>query len=111
MYGIQGLWAAAKYKIPVVFVICNNSQYQILKICGNVMSLPQAKAGHFEGMDLVSPEIDYVSLAKSLGVPARRIEDPAELCSAITVAWKANSGPVLFDVPISRQPQVKLNYG
>ena len=33
-YGIQGLWSAAKYNIPVVFVICNNAQYQILKICG-----------------------------------------------------------------------------
>lgn len=111
MYGIQGLWTAAKYKIPVVFVICNNSQYQILKICGHVLSLPQAQAGKFEGMDLVSPEIDYVSLAKSLGVPARRIDDPADLCSSITAAWKSNSGPVLFDVPISRQPQPKLNYG
>ena len=111
MYGIQGLWTAAKYKIPVVFVICNNSQYQILKICGHVLQLPQAQAGNFEGMDLVAPEIDYVSLAKSLGVPARRIEDPGELCSAITAAWKSNSGPVLFDVPISRRQQPKLNYG
>jgi benzoylformate decarboxylase len=32
LYGIQGLWTAARYKIPVVFVICNNAQYQILKI-------------------------------------------------------------------------------
>jgi benzoylformate decarboxylase len=111
MYGIQGLWTAAKYKIPVVFVICNNSQYQILKICGHVLSLPQAQAGNFEGMDLVAPEIDYVSLARSLGVPARRIDDPADLCNSITAAWKSNSGPVLFDVPISRQPQPKLNYG
>jgi benzoylformate decarboxylase len=111
MYGIQGLWTAAKYKIPVVFVICNNSQYQILKICGHVLDLPQAQAGNFEGMDLVGPEIDYVSLAQSLGVPARRIDDPAELCAAITAAWKANAGPVLFDVPISRQTQAKLNYG
>ncbi|MGI8982440.1 MAG: thiamine pyrophosphate-binding protein [Pirellulaceae bacterium] len=111
MYGIQGLWTAAKYKIPVVFVICNNAQYQILKIGARGLNLPQAQAGNFEGMDLVAPEIDFVSLARSLGVPARRIEDPADLCSSITAAWQANSGPVLFDVPISRQPQAKLNYG
>ena len=29
-YGMQGLWTAARYNIPVVFVICNNAQYQIL---------------------------------------------------------------------------------
>ena len=34
LYGIQGLWSAAHYHIPVTFVICNNAQYQILKICG-----------------------------------------------------------------------------
>ncbi|MGE3410431.1 MAG: thiamine pyrophosphate-binding protein, partial [Pirellulales bacterium] len=32
LYGIQGLWTAARYQIPVTFVICNNAQYQILKI-------------------------------------------------------------------------------
>jgi benzoylformate decarboxylase len=29
MYGIQGLWTAARYRLPVTFVICNNAQYQI----------------------------------------------------------------------------------
>ena len=32
MYGIQGLWSAAHYQLPVTFVICNNAQYQILKV-------------------------------------------------------------------------------
>ena len=44
-YGIQGLWSAARYKIPVVFVICNNAQYQILKLCGRSLSLPEAGSG------------------------------------------------------------------
>ena len=30
MYGIQGLWSAARYRLPVTFVVCNNAQYQIL---------------------------------------------------------------------------------
>jgi benzoylformate decarboxylase len=111
MYGIQGLWSAAKYKIPVVFVICNNAQYQILKIGARGLNLPQANAGKFEGMDLVGPEIDYVFLARSLGIEARRIENPDELCAAVTAAWKANDKPVLFDVPISRETQSRLNYG
>ena len=64
--------------IPVVFVICNNSQYQILKICGHVLSLPQAQAGNFEGMDLVAPEIDYVSLA--------RLHEAGDLLEAVRAA-------------------------
>src|SRR5262245_8654975 len=39
MYGVQGLWSAAHHNIPVTFVIANNAQYKILKICGDVMSL------------------------------------------------------------------------
>ncbi|HZL88697.1 MAG TPA: thiamine pyrophosphate-binding protein [Pirellulaceae bacterium] len=111
LYGIQGLWSAARYKIPVVFVICNNAQYQILKIGARGLQLPQAIAGKYEGMDLVEPEVDLVAMARGLGVEARRISDSEELCAAVTAAWKANDKPVLFDVPISRAPQSRLNYG
>ena len=41
LYGIQALWSAAHHNIPVTFVIANNAQYQILKVCGDVMSLPR----------------------------------------------------------------------
>lgn len=111
LYGIQGLWSAARYKIPVVFVICNNAQYQILKIGTRGLDLPHAKAGQFEGLDLVEPEVDLVAIARGLGVEARRISEPDELCDAVTAAWKANDKPILFDVPISRVTQSRLNYG
>jgi benzoylformate decarboxylase len=111
LYGIQGLWSAARYRIPVVFVICNNAQYQILKIGARGLKLPQAKAGKFKGMDLTEPEIDLVSIARGLGVEARRIAEPDELCDAVQAAWKANDRPILIDVPISRAPQSRLNYG
>jgi benzoylformate decarboxylase len=111
LYGIQGLWTAARYKIPVAFVICNNAQYQILKIGARGLKLPQALEGKYEGMDLVEPEIDLVAIARGLGVEARRISEPSELCDAITAAWKANDRPVLFDVPIGRATPSRLNYG
>jgi hypothetical protein len=73
MYGIQGLWTAAKYRIPVTFLICNNAEYQILKAGARNMKLPRAAEGRFEGMDLAGPEVDLVSLARSLGdVPIQR---------------------------------------
>ena len=107
---VQGLWTAARYKIPVVFVICNNAQYQILKVCGRTMNLPEAKQGKYESLDLVGPEIDYVGLARSLGVEAHRISEPDQLCDAVQAGWKGNR-PLLIDVPISRGTQSRLNYG
>ncbi len=109
-YGVQGLWSAAKYNIPVVFVICNNAQYQILKLCGKSLSLDQAGREKFEGCDLVGPEIDYLSLAKGFGVEAHRITEPDELADRVAAAFQGDK-PVLFDVPIARYLQPRLQYG
>jgi benzoylformate decarboxylase len=109
-YGVQGLWSAARYKIPVVFVICNNAQYQILKVCGRSLNLPESEKERFEGMDLIEPELDYLSLARGFGVEAHRITEPDELADRVAAAFRGDK-PVLFDVPISRELQRRLNYG
>jgi benzoylformate decarboxylase len=110
MYGIQGLWTAAHYKIPVTFVICNNAQYQILKIGARGLGLPQALANQFLGLDLTEPEIDFVALAESMGVAARRVESPDQLSDAIAESFGGDA-PTLIDVPIQRETPKRLEYG
>jgi benzoylformate decarboxylase len=110
MYGIQGLWSAARHKIPVTFVICNNAQYQILKICAAGMPLHHAGPSSYPELDLVNPEIDFVSLARSLGVAAHRVTEPDELAQRVRESFTAGE-PLLLDVPISRGKQERLNYG
>ncbi len=102
MYGIQGLWSAARYNLAVTFVIGNNAQYQILKSGAAGFGLPAATRGEFLGMDLAGPEIDMVALSGALGVPAERICDPAELAEKVSRSLAAGDGPRLFDVPIER---------
>jgi benzoylformate decarboxylase len=109
LYGIQGLWTAAKYRIPVTFVICNNAQYQILKIGAQGMALPRANEGRFEGMDLSEPEIDMMSLARSFGVEAHRLSDPDELSQRVKESFGRET-PILFDVPLARGTPKRLNY-
>ncbi len=101
LYGIQGLWTAAHHRIPVTFILCNNAQYQILKHCGDAMPLPRMAARQYLAMDLVQPEVDFVGLARSLGVEAQRIAEPDELSERVRAAL-AGDKPVLFDVPITR---------
>ncbi len=101
LYGIQGLWTAARYRVPVTFVICNNAQYQILKSGALGLGLPAARGGRFLGMDLVEPEIDFVALAKSLGVEAVRVSEPDELAERLKESL-ASDAPRLLDVPLSR---------
>ncbi len=109
MYGIQGLWSAARYRLPVKFVICNNAQYQILKVGAQQIGFPAARSGRFVGMDIAEPEIDFVGLARSLGVEAVRITDPDELETRLKESF-ASDRPQLFDVPVQRPSPPRLNY-
>jgi len=101
MYAIQGLWTAAHYDLPVVFVICNNAQYRILKAGLLAFRSEPAKQGKFIGMDLVQPEIDFVKLAESMGVAAQRITKAQEVGPALRQAL-SRRGPSLIDVPLDR---------
>lgn len=109
MYGIQGLWSAAHYRIPVTFLIANNAQYQILKVGARGLQLPHAMAGKFESLEIRDPEIDFVALAQSLGVQAERITNPDDLSAALQASWKSD-GPRLIDVPISRTSPERMEY-
>jgi benzoylformate decarboxylase len=99
LYGIQGLWTAARHRIPVTFVITNNRQYKILKQCADVLGLGQAATRHDVGLDVVAPDVDYVGLSQSLGVAARRIAEPEQLAEAVRESLGGDR-PQLFEIPI-----------
>jgi benzoylformate decarboxylase len=101
MYAPQALWTAARYKLPITYVVPNNSSYAILKAGMLGMGLPSAKRGIYPGMDLVDPAIDYLALARALGVRAERVEKPGELRDVLA-ACLAHPGPSRVDVAIDR---------
>ena len=95
MYTIQALWTAAHLKLPITYVIANNGGYRILK--------QRLKAFHGNdepiGMDLVDPKVDFVGLAKAMGMAAERIAEPDALAPALQRAF-ASPGPKLLDVVV-----------
>jgi benzoylformate decarboxylase len=96
LYGIQALWTAAHLKLPITYVIANNRGYRILK--ERLVSM--RKTNRFVGMDIREPAIDYTALAASMGVPGRRIADPAEIAPALREAL-ASGGPRLIEVMVA----------
>jgi benzoylformate decarboxylase len=100
LFGIQGLWSAAHHGIPVTFVIANNRQYKILKNCAKVMPLPEMAAGRYVGMDLAEPLVDFVGLARSLGVDAERVNEPDELSERVRESFRGTK-PVVLEVPLA----------
>ncbi len=72
IYTVQALWTAARYRIDAVFVILNNTSYRILKQRLHGMRGLAEQADTYVGMELTDPKIDFVGLARSLGVNAER---------------------------------------
>jgi benzoylformate decarboxylase len=101
MYTCQGLWTAAHYRIGAVFVILNNSSYRILKQRLHAMRGLAEQTDSYVGMELLDPKIDFVSLARSLGVAAERAKTVHETTDLIAHAFK-NGGPMLIDVELDR---------
>jgi benzoylformate decarboxylase len=101
MYAPQALWTAARYRLPITYVVLNNTSYAILKSGMVTLGLPSAKRGIYPGMDLVDPEIDYLALARAMGVRAARVEKPGDLHDTLADAL-TQRGPALVDVVIDR---------
>jgi benzoylformate decarboxylase len=101
MYTCQALWSAAHDDVAVVFVILNNRSYRILKQRANAMKGFAAQTDRYVGMDLTEPAIDYVGVARSLGVKAERARLLDEAVDLVRAAL-AGGGPHLIDVELDR---------
>jgi benzoylformate decarboxylase len=97
MYTIQGLWSAAHYRVKVVFVICNNTQYRIVKHRLHQSGGIASQVKNYPGVELQDPAIDFSSLARSMGLWATRVEDPDQIGPALQMAL-AQEGPALLDI-------------
>jgi benzoylformate decarboxylase len=102
MYTIQSLWTAARYKIGVVFVIFNNTSYRILKQRVFAQRGYAAQVDRYVGMELNDPAVDFVGLARSLGVAAERATTVHDATDLIAKALGGTS-PMLIDVALARE--------
>ena len=102
MYTCQALWTAARYKLGVTFVIFNNTSYRILKQRVFAQRGYAAQLDRYVGMELNDPAIDFVGLARSLGVAGERARTVHEATDLIAKAMAGNS-PTLIDVALARE--------
>ena len=102
MYTVQALWTAARYNIPVVYAICNNRSYRILKVNMDTylrhMQDDHERQSDYVGMDFANP-LDLAAIARAMGVAGETVEDPADLGPALERAY-ATGKPALLDVAI-----------
>ena len=83
------LITAVSHTLPVKLVVFNNGRLGMVKLEQEQVGLP--------GFGTVLANPDLAAVARALGLHAVRVEDPAEVDSAVRDAL-AQDGPVLLDV-------------
>jgi benzoylformate decarboxylase len=99
MYTVQSLWTAAHHQIPVVYIILNNRSYRILKYNMNrYRKTTGAPPGRpYPSMDLTQPALDFIDLARGMGVAGKHITEPDDIQPAVQEALSIHA-PFVLDV-------------
>ena len=98
MYTLQALWTQAHAGLDVTTVIVNNGSYAVLNMeLARVGATPGPKA--LEMLDLSEPALDFVALARGMGVPASRVTTAEDLSAALAASF-AEPGPRLIEAMV-----------
>src|SRR5947209_3280509 len=97
MYTVQALWTQAREGLDITTVLFSNRTYQILK--GELANVGAGNPGRkaLDMLDLGRPDIDWVGVARGLGVPGARVTNMEEFNRRFADAV-ASPGPFLVEV-------------
>ena len=99
MYTVQSLWTMAREGLDITVLIFANGTYNILR--GELTNVGVQNPGP-RAVDMLSidrPSLDWVAMAKGMGVDAARANNAEELVKALD-AGLHNEGPYLIEVAI-----------
>lgn len=97
MYAFQSLWTQAREGLNITTLVFANRAYQILRLefAGVRAGAPGPKAQAM--MSLENPTLDFVAMARGMGVPGTRVTSCEELAKAMTNSFR-EPGPHLIEV-------------
>jgi len=100
-YTVQALWTQAREGLDVTTVLLNNRSYAILK--QELANVGAGDAGRraLDMMELDRPVLDWLALARGMGVEAGRAKTMEELEHQLTAGLRSE-GPYLIDLVLPR---------
>ncbi len=99
MFTVQGLWTIAREQLDVTVVIFANHAYRILDIEMYRTSGRPAGPTARGLLDLGAPRIDWLNLARSLGLPAARADTAQTFDEAFEQAM-SRTGPAFIEAAL-----------
>lgn len=93
LFGLQGLWSAARQNVPVLFVVMSNGAYRTVQDTYEALGAKGSCPGTELGL------LDFTRAAAFFGVDAVRAESARQLRELVAGAAELK-GPLLVDVPL-----------
>lgn len=107
MYSIPSLWTAAHHGLDILFVILSNHEYRVLKhnIDNYRQRFDAPSNKPYPHMNLSSPTLDFIEIAKGMSVPAQQVTNPDDIRQAVDTAMSTD-GPYLIDLVVEGKERV-----
>jgi acetolactate synthase I/II/III large subunit len=99
MYTLQALWTQAREGLDVTTLVFANRSYAILR--GELANVGAGNPGRkaLDMLDLGHPDLDWVGLARAMGVPGARVATMAEFNHRLAEGIAA-PGPFLVEIAL-----------
>jgi acetolactate synthase-1/2/3 large subunit len=99
MYTLQALWTMAREGLNVTTVVFANRDYAVLKREFSYLGIGNPGPRALSMFEIGHPDLDWVQLAKGLGVPGIRVTSLADFAKALRKGFES-AGPTLIEVPL-----------
>ena len=99
MYTLQALWTMAREGLKITTVIFANRTYAVLKREFSYLGVGEPGPKAKEMFEIGRPDLDWVQLAKGMGVPAIRVTSLGAFAKALKAGF-SSEGPMLIEIPL-----------
>lgn len=99
MYTPQALWTMAHEGLKITTVIFANRTYAVLKREFSYLGVGEPGPKAKEMFEIGRPDLDWVQLAKGMGVPGTRVTSLDAFAKALKEGF-ASEGPTLIEIPL-----------
>jgi acetolactate synthase-1/2/3 large subunit len=97
MYTAQALWTMAREGLNVTTVVFANRTYAVLKREFSYLGVGTPGPRALDMFEIGRPDLDWVQLAKGMGVPGTRVSSLEDFAGALREGFEGG-GPVLIEV-------------
>jgi acetolactate synthase-1/2/3 large subunit len=99
MYTLQALWTMARESLNITTVVFANRDYAVLRREFSYLGVGSPGPRAAAMFEIGRPDLDWVQMGKSMGVPASRVTSLEGFSNALREGFE-HEGPTLIEVPL-----------